>query len=184
MLIVDADEIYEGLEDWIKFDSPCACPKWVHFWHNKDHYVVDDNVLRWGSLSTTGVRGTIYNHYRWSHWRSGYHFCSPKGTTARASDLSKLGDMGQTKQAIAACPNTVIYHLGHVLTPALMKAKHEFYRKRDGDNAGRQQRQHAWHNWNGKAGPCGDGIVKQIDWELPPLVVQAFDKIGIVNANT
>ena len=51
------------------------------------------------------------------------------------------------------CPNTVIYHLGHVLNAETMKAKHEFYRNRDGDNSGRKARQTAWHNWDGKEGP-------------------------------
>jgi len=177
MLIVDADEIYHGLEDWLKYDIIYGCPKWVHFWHDIEHYVVDNGVVRWGNVHDKGIPGTIYNHFRWTHWRNGHRFASNKGTTGIGGDGKTLSDGKHTKQAVEACPNTVIYHLGHVLNPELMKAKHEFYRKRDGDNAGRQNREKAWHSWSGEAGLTKDGLVKNVDWGIPELVVRAFDKL-------
>jgi hypothetical protein len=51
-----------------------------------------------------------------------------------------------------------------------MHAKHAFYKTRDGDDAGRREREKAWHNWNGQPGDCGDGIVKLISWPLPDVV--------------
>ena len=78
---------------------------------------------------------------------------------------------------IEAMPGTTIYHLGHALPKRIMQAKHEFYRRRDGDNPGRRKREDVWHKWKGKLGDVGDGIVEKVDWELPDIVTRAMKRI-------
>jgi hypothetical protein len=73
-------------------------------------------------------------------------------------------------------PEAMIYHLGHALPKDVMQAKHNYYLNRDGNDAGRIKRMESWHNWNGKAGDCGDGIVSPVTWELPPIVRKALER--------
>ena len=54
-----------------------------------------------------------------------------------------------------------------------MRAKHKFYRNRDGDDEVRRQRERSWHEWNGKLGDCGDGVVKKVSWDVPDIVRRA-----------
>ena len=96
---------------------------------------------------------------------------------ANVRDSSRNSLIQQTKDAVAAVPECCIYHLGHVMDKQLMKAKHEFYLRRDGNDKGRQKRMTAWHNWNGQTGDCGDGLIKAVDWELPEIVRRAYAKI-------
>ncbi|MCK5607728.1 glycosyltransferase [Candidatus Pacearchaeota archaeon] len=176
LLIVDADEIYHNLGDWVKHAPSFGCPRWVHFWHDLEHYVVDaSGDSRWGRQHPLG--GGSHNHLRWAHWRRTNKWSSSKGTVASDIDDNPLSSRKSTSEAVKACPQTCIYHLGHVLNPALMKAKHEFYLKRDGTGPGRVKRMEAWHNWNGKLGDQGDGLIKKVDWEIPELVKQAFARI-------
>ena len=78
-------------------------------------------------------------------------------------------------------PECIIYHLGHCLPNEVMEAKHDFYLSRDGSDAGRILRKTAWHDWNGKTGDCNDGIVANVDWELPEIVQRAFDSAYNMN---
>jgi glycosyltransferase involved in cell wall biosynthesis len=174
MLIVDADEIFDGLDRWIAQDIDFGCPTWVHFWHDAEHYVVDaPGMLRWGEPLS---RGSRHWHYRWSIWRGSYRF--KKHCMAYDSNDNALSHKNQTVDAVKKCPDCRIYHLGHVLPPDLMDSKHQFYIKRDGDDAARRARRKAWHEWNGKLGDCGDGVIKAVNWELPELVRKAFERIG------
>jgi len=176
MLIFDADEIYHNLDKWIEADPLAGCPRWVHFWHDEEHYVTDSaGDQRWGRHED-GKIGTRHPHYRWSHWRNSYHFGSTKGVRAQDITGESLTNGNLTLMADAACPECVIYHLGHTLAAERMAQKHDYYLQRDGKGAGRVRRKAAWHQWNGKTGEQGDGIIRKVDWELPPLVKQAFGR--------
>lgn len=78
--------------------------------------------------------------------------------------------------------NAIIWHLGHVLPKPLMDAKHKFYIRRDGADAGRIKRREAWCNWDGKCGPCGDGVVEPVTFEVPDIVARAFRHLESENA--
>ena len=176
VLVVDADEIYDNLGAWIAKAPDYGCPRWVHFWHDIEHYVHDTpGMARWGQPHPLG--GSVHTHTRWMRWRGSYRWTSPRGTVAEDMRGAKLATGAHTREAVEACPECCIYHLGHVLPPDLMRAKHKFYRTRDGDDPGRRKREEAWHNWNGEEGDCGDGIVKRVAWDVPELVRKAWEKV-------
>jgi hypothetical protein len=177
MLIVDADEIIVGLGAWLELDPQRGSPRWFNFWHNKDHYVEDmPGMKRWGK-SLDGLPGGTHVQHRWSWWRNGCHFPGGKGTLAHDARNSSLSSYEASVRAVKACPTTIIYHLGHVLTPEMMQAKHDFYLARDGADAGRIARKNIWHNWKGELGDCGDGFIHKVTHELPDVVLEAFDAI-------
>lgn len=166
-LLLDGDEIWVGLDKWIAAGFPFSAPRWVNLWHDADHWVYDSAKLagrRWGRKLKP--YGSVCPHYRWSWWRSSYKFSKHCVVT----DFADRTLHAPEKIAAEDEPSCVIYHLGHMLPRETMKAKHEFYRKRDGDDPGRRQRQKVWHAWNGQLGDVGDGIVAKVDWELPALV--------------
>ena len=75
-------------------------------------------------------------------------------------------------------PEAIIYHLGHSMPEKIMQAKHEFYRKRDGDDSGRKKREQVWHSWDGETGDCVDGIIKKVDWEVPDIVLRGLKNMA------
>jgi len=166
-LVLDGDEIWVGLDKWLAADVDFGCPRWVTMWHDAEHYVVAHpswKGARWGD--EIKPYGSICNHYRWSWLRRSYQWAFHcRIETAVKQPIRNRGDV-----AALAVPDCLIYHLGHVLPAAVMRAKHAFYKTRDGDDAGRRKREKAWHNWNGQLGDCGDGIVKLISWSLPDVV--------------
>jgi hypothetical protein len=177
LLIVDADEIYHALDKWLSADIDYGCPRWVHFWHDINHFVVDSaGMERWGKPHALG--GGTHNHFRWAYWRYSNYWYSTRGTVAMDANGQRLTSQAEMLKATAKCPECCIYHLGHVLTPSLMKAKHDYYIERDGADKGRMERARAWHEWNGKTGNCGDGNVQRVSWELPWLVKQAFARVN------
>lgn len=181
MLIVDADEIYHNLDKWIASGIEAGCPRWVHFWHNLDYFVYDaPGMLRWGKPHALG--GSVHNHFRYSKWDSNTHFTGRKGTSAKRGNRS-VTSVNDTLRAVEKCPDTCIYHLGHVLNPTLMKAKHQFYLKRDGADKMRVARMDAWHNWEEKEGITADGMIKKVFFEVPDLVKQAYEKTQMELAN-
>jgi len=182
ILIVDADEIYHNVDKWIKNAPSFGCPRWVHFWHDLEHYVVDSPGLnRWGVPHELG--GTIHPHLRWAYWRRSNKWFSTRGTVAEDMHGVKLAKYPGFAQAATTVPECCIYHLGHVLSPDWMEAKHRYYTVRDGNDASRKAREHAWHNWDGTTGDCGDGIVQAVTWEIPKLVVDAYHKIKKAESN-
>jgi hypothetical protein len=169
-LILDGDEIWVGLDKWIKADVKQGCPRWVTLWHDDAHYVValpSWNGARWGN--EIKPYGCICNHYRWSWLRPSYQWTWHCRLEACGKKPIKNSGSGPAQQL----PECVIYHLGHVLPAAVMRTKHRFYRARDGNDKGRQRREKAWHGWKGKLGDCGDGIVKKVHWPLPEIVKRA-----------
>ena len=175
ILIVDADEIYHGLDAWIEHAPSFGCRRWVHFWHDLDHYVVDPSGnKRWGAAHELG--GSVHNHLRWAYWRNSNRW-NERGTAAMGSGNMRISSGVATAQAVEAVPQCCIYHLGHVLDPVMMKAKHDFYIARDGAGAGRVQRAAAWSNWKGELGDCGDGLIRQVFWEVPELVRSAYARV-------
>jgi glycosyltransferase involved in cell wall biosynthesis len=178
MLIFDADEIYHNLDKWIEADPLAGCPRWVHFWHDADHYVTDRaGDQRWGRYDE-GTVGAMHPHYRWSQWRRSYHFAGSKGVRGQDIKEQSLNTRKLTEEADAVCPECVIYHLGHTLSKERMKEKHDFYLRRDGRNEGRTARKKAWHDWNGTTGEQADGVIRKVDWKIPSLVKKAFKKLG------
>ena len=171
LLLLDGDEVWTGLEDWLAGGIKYGCPKWVNFWHGPDHWVYDDGDnagFRWGYQ--VGDIGSICPHYRYSYWRRSYYFMKhPTPVDKNKHPLHLL-----SPEAAKLHPETIIWHLGHALTPNIMRMKHEFYRKRDGDDPSRRKRQSAWEVWDGKCGTCGDGIVQEVKIELPDIVRRAF----------
>jgi glycosyltransferase involved in cell wall biosynthesis len=176
LLVVDADEIYVGLDDWIKRGPDFGAPRWVHFWHDLQHYVVsipEWGATRWGA--PVAPFGSAANHYRWSLWRGSYRWRSH--CMAVDAMNKSISDPDRSVESAKAFPGTVIYHLGHVMAPALMREKHAFYRRRDGDNVQRKARESVWHKWAGQLGDVGDGIIKPVQWKVPDIVQQAHDAL-------
>lgn len=175
MLVVDADEIYQGLDHLIASGIEFGCPQWVHYWHDLDHFVADaPGESRWGP--STGA-GTVHPHYRWSVWRSSYRLVSSRGTAWRDPNDVSLCDWKTTESLVRECPEVRIHHLGHVLPPDLMERKHDFYLDRDGRDPGRVARKKVWHSWDGSLGPSGDGVVHAVDFPVPELVRRAYKRL-------
>ena len=166
MLKVDADEIWDGVPAWLDAGVEWGCPRWVHFWHDAGHYVTGG---RWGNV--LDPHGTTGSHYRWSWWRASYRYNRHQSPDDASGQ--KIHDPAANKRAQAETPGSCIYHLGHVLPAGMMYAKHSFYEQRDKAVANRRA---AWKDWDGKLGECGDGDIRAVDWELPPLVMQAFER--------
>ncbi len=174
MLLLDGDEIWTGLDDWIKADIPFGCPRWLNFWHTEDHWIHDTAKLagtRWGRK--LDPEGSICPHYRWSWWRQSYYFLRHPWPCDREKKTLHVRDGAAAERF----PQTIIYHLGHMLSPQVMQKKHEFYLDRDGRDAGRVTRMQAWHNWDGKIGDCGDGIIAPVEWELPDIVKRGAESV-------
>lgn len=176
LLIVDADEIYQGLDKWLSADIDFGCPRWVHYWHDLDHYVVDGvGMDRWGKPHQLG--GCTHNHFRWARWRFSNYWYSTRGTVAMDANGNRLTSQAHMVEAVKKCPECCIHHLGHVLDRKLMQEKHEFYLARDGRDKGRIDRMHAWHNWQGKLGNCGDGDIIKTAFNVPELVKRAYARL-------
>ena len=171
LLLLDADEIWVGLQEWIEARIDFGCPRWIHFWHDRHHNIVSG---RWGiRLEPFGVSSP---HYRWSFWRRSFTWKSHCTTVDNAGNY--LSTHKRNIDTAGQVPQAVIYHLGHALDPTLMKHKHDFYLKRDGRDPARKKRELTWHTWNGRTGDCGDGIVEKVTWELPQIVDKALLSIG------
>ncbi len=175
MLMLDGDEIWVGLGEWIKADVFFGSPRWVNLWHGADYWIHDANLgtsPRWGGPLDT--YGSSCPHYRWSFWRRSYYWKRHHTPADRAGSALTDRSLERPNQ-VPAC---AIYHLGHALGAAVMQAKHDFYIARDGDDPGRQKRMAAWHDWDGKPGDCGDGIVDRVTWEVPEIVRRAVERIS------
>lgn len=169
-LLLDGDEVWTGFDKWIAGKHVCAMPRWVNFWHDAKHWAYDlpkDCGRRWGHR--VGTYGSMCVHYRWSAWRGGYRF----KTHCTIVDAQGNKIHAPTREIAEATPATAIYHFGHCLPKETMFAKHEFYLARDGADKGRVARKDAWHNWSGKTGECGDGVVAEVDWDLPEIIKRA-----------
>jgi glycosyltransferase involved in cell wall biosynthesis len=168
-LILDGDEIWVGFKAWLDKTIYFGAPRWVTLWHDADHYVIDGPNFgpRWGK--EIAPYGCICGHYRWSWLRRSYRW----GAHCRLEDANRKALRISGSAAAQSVPECVIYHLGHVLHPQVMRTKHKFYRTRDGDDDVRRKRESAWHNWKGQEGDCGDGTVKKIHWDVPDIVRRA-----------
>lgn len=167
VLVLDGDEIWVGLDTWKRANIHFGSPRWVTLWHDDAHHVVglpEWGITRWGK--EVKPYGCLCNHYRWSWFRPSYRW----GIHCRMDTADGKPIRNGSPEIALKAPECVIYHLGHVLPANVMKAKHEFYKTRDGNDAARKARQNAWHRWNGKLGNCGDGIVRAIDWNIPDIV--------------
>jgi len=177
-ILLDGDEIWVGLDKWLERNHPYSCPAWVNFWHGKEHWVYDDGTnanRRWGARLEPF--GSVCHHYRSSYWRRSYYFQKhPAPVDFSGNSVNVINSEIQQE----ALPGSWIAHLGHSLPREVMEAKHKFYRSRDGDDAGRKRRQEAWHNWAGKTGDVGDGVVAKVDWELPDIVQRGFASLEAI----
>lgn len=170
-LIVDADEIYVGLDRWLESDDTWfASPRWVHLWHGGEHWVHmpgKGSSWRWGARMEP--YGSAPVHYRFSFWRPSYQWrvhSSPRDREGRP-----IFSADQSARVAATIPETAIYHLGHCLSRERMARKHKFYADRD---RAPDTRRNAWRDWNGELGDCGDGVVERVTWELPEIVNRAL----------
>ncbi len=174
VLMLDADEVWVGLDKWLDSGIAWGCPRWVNFWHDGRYWVHDSPELRgqrWGvSLEPYG---SVCPHYRWSWWRPSYLYWKHHTPTDAAKQRLNPG-LDAHKQTAERVPGCAIYHFGHVLSKESMAIKHEFYLKRDGRDPGRIGRKAAWHEWDGKLGNCGDGIICKVNWKLPDIVRRAM----------
>ena len=171
-LVLDGDEVWVGLDEWLKADFAFGTPRWVNLWHGGDHWVHDARIgtsPRWGG--PLQPYGSPCHHYRWSFWRRSY-FWKKHHTPADQAGNTLTSPSLEPACQVPAC---AIYHFGHALHDDVMRAKHEFYLARDGDDSGRRKRRDAWHTWDGKPGDCGDGIVDPVTWELPGIVRKAVE---------
>lgn len=179
LLVLDADEIWDGMEAWVRCEHKAVLwggPRWCHLWHDGAHWIADDTRnagQRWGRR--VKPFGSVATHYRFSWWRPSFRFTSH----CRAATYSgaSIASIEANQAAYEACPETVIYHLGHCLPSPLMKAKHAFYLKRDGTDASRVRRRDVWNNWRGQTGDVGDGVVEAVTWPLPELVRLGLQRI-------
>jgi len=174
MLVLDGDEVWTGLDEWIRIDPMFGTPRWVNLWHGGNHWVHDHRIgtsPRWGG--PLAPYGSPCHHYRWSFWRRSYWWKKHHTPADQAGNPLTTTSLEYACQA----PGCVIYHIGHALSDDVMRAKHEFYLARDGDDSGRRKRRDAWHAWDGKPGDCGDGIVDPVTWELPEIVQKALHGI-------
>jgi glycosyltransferase involved in cell wall biosynthesis len=175
-LLLDADEIWVGLDKWKEAGYPYSCPRWINLWHGPEHWIYDNAKmagLRWGKKLKP--YGSVCPHYRWSWWRASYKWRRHPCVIDANEKLLHHPNNAIVPEAVPSC---VIYHLGHALPKRIMKAKHEFYRKRDGDNEGRRLREKVWHDWNGKPGNTKDGIVEAVNWKVPQIVLDAVKELG------
>lgn len=166
-LLLDGDEIWTGLEDWIAAGLPQGSPRWVNLWHGGKFWVHDGpgEPLHWGYPLEGGA--SLCPHYRWSYWRNSFMWlrhCVP-------GSASGTPIMEVNPNAALAVPSTTIWHLGHALPSDVLDAKYKFYAERDRSDPAREK---AWKDWNGKAGPCGDGVVSKVEGKLPKLVKEAL----------
>jgi len=174
-ILLDGDEIWENVEAWLRDGSDYGAPNWLNYWHSAEHYIRDSAVwkgMRWGSEVEPGI--LWHGHYRSSFWRKCFSWkthSSPQDHTGDKLSMYKTNTMERMK----ACLLTRIHHVGHCLSREVMEAKHTYYKNRDGAPDTRRE---AWHNWNGKLGECGDGIVSKVFWELPQLVRDAAELAG------
>lgn len=167
-LVLDGDEIWVGFESLLNNIPFIYTPPWINFWHDSNHWV-HGGRNRWGDkLNPYGSRCP---HYRFSWWRKSYSW---KKHHALPCDASGEYLINKTDMIIPGC---YIYHLGHALSKEVMEKKHSFYLDRDGHDKSRQQRQDAWHNWDGSLGKCGDGIIEFVTWEKPKIIERAFQEL-------
>ncbi len=175
-LLLDGDEIWTGLDKWIEQGFKWTAPRWVCFWHDLAHWVHDSVKMagtRWGKR--LDPYGSVCPHYRWSFWRGSFYWMRhPTVVDALGRTINKPGGIREEGKDVSA----VIYHLGHCFPDALMQAKHDFYLRRDGQEEGRKNRQKVWTNWKGKLGDCGDGMICEVDWEIPEIVKSAYDNMN------
>lgn len=170
MLMLDGDEIWTGFDKWLKADIQFGCPRWVNFWHGIDHWIHDEKPkdMRWGY--PIDKKGSLLPHYRWSWWRSSYHFeRHPVPVDHEGNALHVKND-----KAAKQVPECVVYHFGHALAEHVMRAKHEMYVKRDNAPSNREE---AWQSWLSSTGQCGDGVISLVNWGLPEIVQRAYKNL-------
>ncbi len=187
-LILDGDEVWTGLDKLLEHGIMFGSPRWCNLWHGGQYWVYDVEGKgtsgpgsRWGYRVRKGQPGSYAPHYRWSWHRPSFvwrHHSIPASSTGdelytRNSLRPPARPTSESEVCAQEVPECMIYHLGHALPKEIMAAKHSFYRKRDGDDVGRQLREKSWHEWDGKPGDCADGMVKKVSWELPDIVQRA-----------
>lgn len=175
VLLLDGDEIWIGLDKWIESNSPYGSPRWVNLWHDAEHWIYDSGDQagkRWGY--SIEPFGSVCPHYRWSWWRRSFSLLKHAHPVDNCQ--RPLHSLAANLDTARACPDTVIYHLGHMLPKATMAAKHQFYVDRDGNAT--KERRDAWRNWKPVLGKFADGIVAAVDWTLPDVVARACARLA------
>lgn len=160
MVSIAGDLIWTGIQEWIE-DAAIfsACPRIVHFYEDGCHYITDAG--NWGDV--VPPHGTFAPHYFYSYWKPSYRIRHhDQACDAAGRDLNKADQREERGLACKRHPGTIIYHLGNVLPQRIQKAKAQFYLDRDkATNAVRMS-----------------GDILLVDWELPPIVRRALDRVG------
>ena len=180
-LLLDGDEIWVGLDKWIKAGIKYGSPRWINLWHGGKFWICDSQK---GGTAPYGRRwgiplepyGSTCPHYRWSWWRQSYKYT--RHTAVKAANGSNIFNLKLTQDAALKVPDCAIYHLGHSLSREVMEAKHQFYLERDGKDEGRRRRRKCWQNFKGKAGQSADGMIRKVNWKLPPIVQRALANLN------
>jgi len=168
-LILDADEIWHGLDAWIDARLDGGTPRWVHFWHTLDWWI---HGARWGER--VQPFGTDGPHYRWSWWRPSYGWINHSWPCDAAG--RGVCDVDTNRAGAARVPETVIYHLGHAMPRDVMQAKWGLYAARDG--RGVNDARAEWEAFENRPGPCAGGAVERVTWTVPELVRRAADALS------
>ena len=179
LLILDGDEIWDGLGVYrAALQSghvTGGTPLTVTFWHDEHHWIHGGSYNRWGTLPEPDADGAISPLSRLFPWEPTHTWCGlhVMPWTAHGREVWPTlwnGYKGSAANYLEA--SCTLYHLGHALPPEKMAEKARFYEQFDGKR-GRTR----WAEWDGQCGDTGDGIVRPVHWELPPLVRRAFSKI-------
>ena len=167
-LVTGADMVWVGLDKWLAHPGTTwATPRWVNFWHDLSHWICspDSAPGRWGDRLEPF--GSVCRHRLFGYWRHSFIWKNhPEPVDALGRPVWSA--QGNTEAAMQV-PECVCYHLGHILDAALMAQKHAYYAARDGHVAHGEY----WQQWDGRLGPCGDGKVELVDWQLPEQVIAA-----------
>jgi hypothetical protein len=148
----------------------------VNFWHDEKHWIYDDESKgRWGNK--IGI-GSVCNHYRWSFWRPSYRF----RTHTSPVDVNnfELSNLENAVQNSIISPTTMIYHLGHVLPKRLMLEKNQYYLDWYKSLPNVRNNYDMWTDWESQLGKYGDGIVAEVDWDIPDIVKRAIASIRVI----
>jgi glycosyltransferase involved in cell wall biosynthesis len=176
VLILDGDEIWTGLEHFVRAlerrEISGGCPLGVTFWHDRDHHIVCPDLRRWGKASDLTTFGAIWPHTRIFTWRASYGW-KLHVVPMKSNEECVWNPEQNIPTVMALRDKCVLYHLGHALPRDFMEQKKSFYAEIEGQ----AKEKTAWMNWDGKIGNTPEGIVKRVDWALPDIVTRAFDHI-------
>lgn len=189
LMILDADEIWTGLDEYkqalsqgrIEGGTPLA----VNFWHDDKHCIYTDLKCAEADLRRHGVKspytkwGAVWPHFRLVPWRASHRWTTH--IWAVRSDGDDVWRKDWNYRTVKELKESVvIWHLGHALEKSRMSQKKNYYSA----ILGQQQAQKAWEKWRGQLGKCDEGYIEKIDFPLPDIIKRAFESIRKCDADS